>query len=282
MLINRKPASLLVFGCLFVELTGCVKSPRVMSWEEYSRRSYTWPYLLTIYTSGGGSLLYYGARHSDNPDDQQFLEIEYLWTQFKPDIAFNEGGDPPVEKTRNEAIRRAGEPGLIRFLAARDKVPVMSLDPTRSQQVIALRKKYSAEQIKLFFILLQMTEYQRIIGGDESPEEHLKKTINILNSEPGLDVEPKSISEVESVFARICPGQGSYKDAKPSWFDPTLTENTFNAISRDSSNFRDRYMLKLIARTVNEKKRVFAVVGASHVVMQEQAIREMLKEKPGR
>jgi len=93
-------------------------------------------------------------------------------------------------------------------------------------------------------------------------------------------VEPKSISEVESAFARNFPGQGSYKDAKPSWFDPTLTGTVFNTISRDSSDFRDRYMLNLIARTVGEKKRVFAVVGASHVVMQEKAIRDMLNGKP--
>jgi hypothetical protein len=279
MLRNRKLAALLVFACIPLELASCVKSPRVMSWSEYSRRSYTWPYLLNIYTSGGGCLLYFGARHSNDSNDQQFSEIEYLWNQFKPDIAFNEGGDPPVEKTREEAISKAGEPGLVRFLSARDKIPVRSLDPDRSELVTVLRKRYSAEQIKLFYLLGQMTEYQRIIGGDESRDEHIQKTINILNSVPGLDVQPKSMSEIESVFARSYPGQGSYRDARPSWFDPNLTGNVFNAISRDNNDFRDRYMLNLIVRTVDEKKRVFAVVGASHVVMQEKAIREMLKER---
>jgi hypothetical protein len=250
-----------------------------MSWAEYSRHSYTWPYLVNIYTPDGGSLLYFGARHSNNPNDPQFLDIEYWWTQFKPDIALNEGGNPPVLKTRDEAISKAGEPGLVRFLAARDKIPVRSLDPSRSEQVAVLRKKYSAEQIKMSFILGQMTEYGRIIGGEESPEDHLKKTIDVLNSEPGLDVEPKSISELESVFRRICPEQGSYKNAKPSWFDPNIRGNPFNAISRDNNDFRDRYMLDLVTHTVREKKRVFAVVGASHVVMQEDAIREILKEK---
>jgi hypothetical protein len=279
MLKDLKPTALLLFSCVYVALSGCAKTPRVMSWQEYSRQSYTWPYLLNIYTPGGGSLLYFGERHSNDPSDQQFTEVEYLWKQFKPDIAFNEGGNPPVESTRDLAISMNGGPGLVRFLAARDNIPVRSLDATRSEETAMLRKTYSAEQIKLFFVLLQMTEYHRITGGADSYEEHLQKTLNILSSVPGLDVQPRSISEVESTFQRICPGQGSYRDAKPSWFDPTLRETVFNSMARTSSDFRDRYMVELICRTVGEGKRLFAVVGASHVVMQEEAIREILKEK---
>jgi hypothetical protein len=250
-----------------------------MSWQEYSRRSYTWPYLMNIYTPDGGSLIYFGERHSNDPSDQQFAEVEYLWKEFKPDIAFNEGGNPPVEATRDLAISTYGGPGLVRFLAARDKIPVRSLDPTRSEETAVLRRKHSAEQIKLFFALRQMVEYHRIIGGADSYEDHLQKTLNILNSVPGLDVQPKSISEVESTFQRVFPGQGSYRDSKPSWFDPTLSETVFNTMARTSSDFRNGYMVELICRTVNERKRLFAVVGASHVVMQEEAIREILKQK---
>jgi hypothetical protein len=86
-----------------------------------------------FYTPGGGSLLYFGERHSNDASDQQFAEVEYLWKQFKPDIAFNEGGNPPVESTRDLAINMNGGPGLVRFLAARDNIPVRSLDPTRSE-----------------------------------------------------------------------------------------------------------------------------------------------------
>jgi len=275
MLTNWKPTTLLPIVCISLVLTGCAESRRLMSWQEYSRRSYTWPYLLNIYTIGGGSLLYFGARHSNDPNDQQFSEIEYHWAQFKPDIAFNEGGDPPVEKTRNEEIRKYGEPGLVRFLAARDNIPVRSLDPTRSEEVAILRKKYPLEQIKMFYLLRQMTEYQRIVGGDESREEYLLKTIEVLNTVPGLDVRPKSISEIESTFARNFPGQGNYKDASPSWFDPDPAGTVFNSISRTDTDFRDRYIVDLISRTIGEKKRVFAVIGATHVVREERAIREM-------
>jgi len=279
MLKNCNPTAVLLSSCIYLAMQGCANAPRVMSWHEYSRRSYTWPYLLNVYTPAGGSLLYFGEKHSNDPSDQQFAEVEYLWKQFKPDVAFNEGGNPPVESTRDVAISMSGGPGLVRFLAARDNISVRSLDPTISEETAILRKTYSAEQIKLFFVLLQMTEYHRIIGGVDSYEEHLQKILNILNSVPGLDVQPKSISEVEPTFRRICPGQGSYRDAKPSWFDPVLKETVFNSMARTTSDFRDRYMVDLICRTVRQGKRLFAVVGASHVVMQEDAIRETLKEK---
>jgi len=192
-----------------------------MSWAEYSRHSYRWPYLLNIYTDRG-SLLYFGAKHSNDPLDEQFSEIEALWKQFQPDVAFNEGGNPPVEQTRDEAIKRWGEPGLVRFLASRDKVPVRSIDPTRAEEVTMLRRKFSPEEIKMFFILLQMSEYGRIIQPPDAPDENLRKTVDILSRVPGLNVPPNSISELEPTFAKNFPSQGSYRDANPKWFDPTL------------------------------------------------------------
>ena len=59
---------------------------------------------------------------------------------FSPTIAFNEGGDPPVFQSREEAVRNAGEPGWLRFLAARDKIPIFSLEPEHSEEVNFLRK----------------------------------------------------------------------------------------------------------------------------------------------
>jgi len=268
----------LIFGCLALSLSGCPRSSRMMSWPEYTRHSYQWPYILNIYTDRG-ALLYFGAKHSNDPRDAQFAEIEALWKQFQPQLAFNEGGDPPVAPTRDVAIMRFGEPGLIRFLAARDKIPVRSIDPTRAEEVAILEKKFPPEKIKMFFILRQLSEYGRIIQPPESREDHLRNVIDILGLVPGLDVPPKSVSELEPTFARNFPSLGDYRDANPGWFDPTLNQTAFNQIARYSSEYRDRYMVDLICRRVCGGNRVFAVVGASHVVMEEPAVRSRLRQK---
>jgi hypothetical protein len=98
-----------------------------MTWTEYSRlqqsgRHPEWPYVLRLNTQRG-ALLYFGADHTPNPADAQITQIEMEWQQFRPDIAFTEGGLPPIAKIRDEAVRNAGEPGLVRFLAQRDNVP---------------------------------------------------------------------------------------------------------------------------------------------------------------
>src|SRR6266478_2078831 len=104
--------------CLLLFSTGFsqCKPARIMTWKQYSRLRSKWPYVIRI-NRPKARLLYYGAAHTYKPDDPQLAEIEKLWTDFRPDIAFNEGGNPPVEQVRDEAIKKYGEPGLIRFLA---------------------------------------------------------------------------------------------------------------------------------------------------------------------
>ena len=265
--------------CILVTLTGLLhaKHPAIMSWKEYSRHSYTWPYILDIGTPKGW-LLYFGAKHTNDPTDPQISEIERLWTQFHPDVAFNEGGNPPIEKTRDDAVSKYGEPGVVRYLAARDKVFVQSIDPPHAAEVAELLRNFPPGQVKLFFVLRQVSEYGRVYRGTANTlEEELQRILPIFAATPGLNGPPNSISELQAVYARYFPNQGTFKDARPSWFDPVKSETFLNKIARRSSEYRDRYMVGLLTQALKEGKGVFAVVGGSHVVMQERAIRAYLR-----
>src|SRR5437763_16840030 len=90
-------------------------------------------FTLDLASPGGGYLLYLGAaRHSVDPSDPEFFEFENAWNDFKPTIAFYEGGTQDrVPASRDEAITSEGEPGLVMFLAARDKTAAVSLQPSR-------------------------------------------------------------------------------------------------------------------------------------------------------
>ena len=50
------------------------------------------------------------------------------------------------------------------------------------------------------------------------------------------------------------------------------TGTLFNDMSRMSSEYRDRYMIEMLQRHLRARERVFAVVGGTHVVMQEPAL----------
>jgi hypothetical protein len=60
------------------------------------------------------------------------------------------------------------------------------------------------------------------------------------------------------------------------WFDPTNTDTPLNSISRASSDYRNCYMVPMLAAAARHGKRVFVVVGGSHVIMQEPALRSLL------
>jgi hypothetical protein len=280
--MQKHPArSAIVQVVVVVFCSGCSQalqqvSPGVMTWAEYSAlqasgRHPEWPYVLRL-NSRGGVLLYFGAAHSFDPTNSQFAQIEQEWKTFNPDIAFTEGGLPPLAVNRDEAIRNAGEPGFVRFLAARDNVPTTTLDPSRAQEVAALSGGFSREQIKLFFLLRTVSQYvQR--GGTAGLAMEVDRVLGIFGATPGLSGSPRTIDDLRAAYERYFPGAGGYEEVSASWFDPVATGTFLNEISRASSDYRDEYMVRLLVQHAADRQRVFAVVGGSHVVMQEAALR---------
>jgi hypothetical protein len=142
-------------------------------------------------------------------------EIEKLWREYRPDIAFSEGAVRPAASTRDEAILRYGEAGLLRFLAERDHVPIRSLEPDRRE------------------------------------------------------VESKLASEFGGAAAN------QYYERRDS-IDPVRSDGVLNEIARREGDLRNCHMVPLLIETARAGKRVFVVVGGTHVVLQEPALRSAL------
>jgi hypothetical protein len=251
----------------------------IMTYEEVAKIPHSFPYIIEL-RAGKGTLLYFGAQHNNDPKHPQNQQIQKLWKSFRPSIAFNEGGDPPTLKVPEEAISRFGEAGLVRFLAARDNVPVRSLEPSRGEEVATLVKSYSPEQLKVFYALRQIPAYRRG-KNNETLDERVEFTLKWLSNVHGLEGVPRTLAELGESSARLLPKLKEWREVPDSWFDPGYTQppSYLNEVSRVSNRFRDEYMVNLLVDEVKQGKRVFAVVGGSHVVMQERALRAILKSK---
>ncbi len=250
--------------------------PALMSWDEYRTISHVAPYVLDI-TVGEGRLVYIGSRHVFDPERLDVRLIEALWSQVEPELAFNEGGDPPTYDDRDTAVRMAGEAGLVRYLAGRDDVPVAILDPTRAEVVAVLLDEYPAERLKLFQLLLAVKSHR------DNPTEPFKERMALVlrhrSKVPGLEnVPPQSLEELAESYEHEFPDAGSFRDVPSAWFDPVRTDTFLNDIARKSGVIRDEFMIELLTRHALAGRRVFAVVGASHVVVQERAIRWLLQK----
>ncbi len=273
-------AVLLLAFLMLLSATGLAQeiSASVMSYDEYIKARHASPYIVEI-KFGKGALLYFGARHTNDPKDTQIAQIETLWRQFRPTLAFNEGGDPPALPSIEEAVSRIGESGLVRFLAARDKVPVRSLEPSKADEAAMLLKTYTPEQVKVFYALRQVPQF-RNSKRDETIEAHMNFVLGKwLASVPGLEGAPNSVTELERICLWLTPALQDWREAPQSWFDPTKSEAYTNRVSRLSGEFRDRHMVKLLIDAVKQGQRVFAVVGVSHVVMQERVLKAAFESR---
>jgi hypothetical protein len=249
-----------------------------MSYEQYARipGPHKTPYILRIQGSKG-ALLYFGADHSVDPNHHQVPELVRLWDEFRPTVAYTEGGIPPLCQSLEEAVRRYGEGGPVRILAERDRIPVGNLEPAMETQVEMLLDHFSREQVKLHYLLRQVMQYRREKRGD-SLELYLEPLMRELNSIPELEGPPRMVAEIGECVKSVLPGLADWTRVPQSWFVPTRSETLTNEIARRLSRFRDEHMVSVLIEEVEKGERVFAVVGFSHALMQEPALRSAIEK----
>lgn len=247
-----------------------------MPFEEYARLSHPIPYVLTA-RHGRGALLYIGAEHTFDPQHAEIREIEERWREFRPTLAFNEGGDPPAEDSASEAVRRHGEPGLIRHLAARDGVRVRSIEPSETHQfAAAVEAGFAPEEVKLYLVLRAYKTF-RESRADEPSEAFISRALRHYGAIEKLAGSPRTPEDLADLYARLFPDNPDWR-AVPDWyFAPTGTETILNRIARRVARARDRHMVEVLAKATQAGERVFAVVGFGHVAMQEPALRARLR-----
>ena len=230
--------------------------------------------------TGTGALAYVGSEHSDDPSDPQFAALEAAWTEFRPTIAFYEGPERPAADTADETIRQTGESGFVRWLAARDGVPVVGLEPAPGPQFGAVAEAVGTEEAALFFVLreaVRLRDRKDVTGAalDEAVAALLQRAAPL-----GLPLA--DLDALQAMYARHfgdTPGApADWRDVPNSWFDPgaddAQTGGRFMAeANRASSTFRNRHMAGLLAEAVGRGERVFAVVGRDHVPKQAPALR---------
>jgi hypothetical protein len=269
------PAFRRIRGLLFLAaLPLCAQCELLMPWEEYRSLRHPAPYVVRI-SSAPGELLFFGARHTSDPADPQISLIERLWAEFRPDVAFSEGGIRPASRTRDEAVRRYGEPGLLRFLAGRDRVPLRNLEPPNHEEAAALAREFPPENVKLFYLLRYLDSYSSSVHG-RSAGQYAEGVFRILIRDWKLAGPPRSLDELQELTRRILPELADWRRFPRAWFDPLRRDNFLNELARRSGRYRDCHMLPLIAAEVRAGRRVLVVAGSGHAVTQERALRAML------
>lgn len=271
----RAVAVLAALGLMGCSIHG---QPRLMTFAEYARIRHPVPYLIE-FSGPPGALLYFGAEHMiGQTEHPQIQQVQDLWRRFRPTLALNEGWDPPAASNAEDAVKLYGEPGLLRFLASRDGVPCRNFEPLQEDEVSSLRTRYTPEEIKLFYLLRSAAQNWRSLTA-EAVDKQAQHQLSKLSLVPGLEGAPNSIPEVDIAFRKLPLGEPSdWRRISVDDLDPAAAKpNRLQSLNAELARFRDAHIVDVLVSQVQRGERVFAVIGASHVVMQEALLRARLR-----
>jgi len=268
----------LIFAVAFLSAAAAAQDePEIMSYKDYGRIRHARPYILNFKTDKG-ALLYFGIGHAYRADDPQIEKLEKEFLQFRPTLILNESGTPPAAATAREAIEKYGEPGLLSFLAKKHNLPIKSLDPPRLDEIkyILGTKRWTLEQVFLFYVLRQIPENNKKTN-PQIPDAMVEEAIKRSSKMPGFENLPKTLAEFEASVKKHFPQVADWRKIEQKIFDPNPDLGNFtNDIADASVQFRGKFMVKTLVEEARRGERVFAVVGASHVVKQEKALKTLL------
>jgi hypothetical protein len=269
--VNRK--SLLTLCVILVSLSHCShrKYEGLLTWEEYLKKSKKIPYILELETRKG-SLVYYGSIHRFDPRYPQFADIEKRWKEFKPTLALCEGCIWPLEDSRKHAISLYGEGGLMRFLADKNRIPIQCIDPGMDKEAMHLIRFFSADNIKLYYILRQAL-INRSRNKDIKNTNYVRHILRQLSNLKGFKGNPSTFDEFECTVYKMLPNLTQWQSIPCSSFYSNSPENFLAKIHLKLNEYRDQHMIRILLNELKKGKRVFAVVGRSHVIKQEPVLR---------
>jgi hypothetical protein len=247
-------------------------SRRILTFAEYAAIRHPTPYVVAV-ARQEARLVLFGGRHSSEPADPMFDQIETAFATLSPTFALHEGTPPAVETDREIAIRRHGEAGLVRHLAARAGIETASMDIPLEEEARLLRREIPQADALVYLVVRQLASYNRKTARMDFDGYFADFFARIA---PSLEL---SIDWplIEQEHRRVLGRPLSARSITAVETDPMRDELPTQRISRLSNRLRDEHMLGRLLAALDEHRRVFATVGVSHAVMLEPALRAAIE-----
>ena len=238
--------------------------------EEYAKTKHTFPYVVDI-SQGRGHIIYFGVRHSRDPKDKQFVFMRQLMQILKPTEVLNEDITPDAHDTLAESIRYDGERGALAFWAKQDHIKIKSIDFDWRDEIKKIPLGIRGSTIKMFYFIRGLQEDMNRPGRQMkvATDELALQELALLDRE-GLGWQPHSVAEIDTIWKGLGIA-GDWRQPKASWVAP-MGKTPLNTISKIINKNRDEHMVNVLKQELQVGRKVFVVVGGTHVIMQEGAL----------
>jgi hypothetical protein len=203
------------------------------------------------------NVLVFGARHSKDPKQEEFVILEKKWQAFKPTVALVEGRLGFLLPGVMDPVKTLGEGGKVKELAEKDDVPLYNWDLPKEQLAKEMRGKFSAEQIAIAQILNPYFGTLRH-GKPASPEafieEYLKRAAYV-----GLQDSIKTTQDVDRIWKKYFPDI-DWRNVS----DETTLPGYLGDMMTFTNDLRNQQLVSVIKELAAKGERVFVICGSSH------------------
>jgi hypothetical protein len=244
-------------------------SPRILTFAEYAATRHATPYVVDV-RRDGGRLLLFGGWHSSDPTLPMFDQIEAAFGQLAPELALHEGTPPHPEADREIAIRRHGEAGLVTHLAARAGIATASMDIPLAEEARLLRRELPQGEALVFLVVRQLASFNRKTARMDF-DGYFGEFFDLIA--PPLELTTIDWPLIEREHLRMVGHPLAAGRVTGHESNPMRDELPTQRIARRSNRLRDEHMLRRLLDALARCRRVFAVVGVTHAVMLEPALR---------
>lgn len=240
-------------------------------WEDHDAiyRKAEFPYWLKLQTRSG-ALAYAGALHTNDAEAPQLKAIESEWKSFQPTVALCEGRSRMSRLASRNTTGHLSESELVRILAYQNNVPLYTLEPPYRVEVSRLLESYDPRDVALYLTLrVYVGEASGVVASarDDLARGLLAKRTDV----DGLRGLFSSLEDLDQYWKQQYPDAGDWRELSETETVPRLRD-----IGDASRQIRGEHMVRSITELVRNGERVFAVVGASHVIRQEPTLTRLL------
>lgn len=237
------------------------------------------PYCITLHKPNR-YFGFIGTSHQYDPKHHQWKRFFEEWdiflqTKNHKKVVFHEGKlKIPVAKNKTEAIEKGGDSGTTAWLADKAGITYVSPEPSRSQEISALKKLgFKEDELITYYVGRQVAHWHRY---DKKIYPDIDDYIFLTLKNSGhynWDIRYK-VANVRKMIEAHLDGL-KVENASISQFNQ-FTIPHLSPVSKECNNIRDRKLFGEIVSHWRKGEDIFCVYGSGHAIVLEPALKELI------
>lgn len=231
------------------------------------------------------SLFYFGANHSRDPNNHQYPILRDYWQRFLNEteglerIVLVETNLRKVGSSEEKSIEHGSEGAIVTMWARDSNVVVACPEPSQSALNSLALSQFSKDELAYHWFSVAVSSWHRF--PEPRDVEHgfsvfISWFSDAIKQQTIWKDYDFSIPHMREIHKKIFNTEFD-ENIRTDYTNPNIDKTIINKIARVLSDFRDVHITSEIERYWNEGKSIFVVFGSGHLIIQEPALKKLLK-----